>query len=683
MLKGTVIILLALAAFAPWGLWLQRHYASFEVDQHEAQALFAVPQECRPEPGERLIYLSGLLLIPALIFVFSRMIVRLRFPQRLRFVWMESIGLCLLAGGLMWFATFATSGDKDDAGNGHYHIRFNFFREHPATLVFVPLLMVAGIKYMPRRALAAKWYWSLVGAVVLVPWAASVFSDRWFYAGQWHFNAVFDSVVRVYLGKTLLVDSTSQYGLYAWFLAPLFRCIGLTVVKFTFVIGLLSAGSFFMIGVFLWRQVNHPLLAALGLIATMFDAWMLFLTVEGPHRGAYLDLYFQYVPLRLLFPAILLGLGACWLNAPTRALGRLIWALLACGLLWNLDSGAPAFVAWALTLLYIESEPNRSCGRLCRLSKEFLTACSALTAVCTVHALSCFWAAGAWPDYLLLFRSQYIFYAHGFAMLPMPWPGTWMAVIAIYLSGVTFAALAHARGGGDSRTRAAFLLSVLGLMLFSYYQGRSHRAVLILAWWPIFPLMTLLVDSLFEYLSALRWRMLPAGLIACIPTAILIGSVASFFENLAMVGDYAGRQLGCAVYSEPVSFDNDASVIGAFSDASKPMWIISSREAALHLTTRRTELSPCSFNELLLMADYPTLASNLEKQSDACIWIDRVYFEAALPHHQGVRFVADLLARSFEPFAIGEHGWLFRRRKTSNPSKTASVALKERSRATP
>ncbi len=99
---------------------------------------------------------------------------------------------------------------------------------------------------------------------------------------------MFDSVVRVYLGKTLLVDSTSQYGLYAWFLAPLFRCIGLSVAKFTFVMGLLSAVSFFMIGVFLWRLMSHLLLAVGGLIATLFNGWMLFLTVEGPHRGAIL-----------------------------------------------------------------------------------------------------------------------------------------------------------------------------------------------------------------------------------------------------------------------------------------------------------------------------------------------------------------------------------------------------------
>ena len=489
MLRGALIILIALAAFAPLGIWLQRHYANFEANPKEARAIFAVPQECRPEPGERLIYLSGMVCITACIFILSRLSAYLSVPVRLRSSWIEGIGLCTLAGGLVCFAAFATKGDKDDAGNGHYHVRFNYFREHPAALVFVPMAMALGIRFGSRKAPAGRWFWPLLAIVALVPWVASVFGDRWYYASQWHFNAVFDSLVRVHLGKSLLVDSTCQYGLYAWFLAPVFRCIGLSVAKFTFIMGFLTAGSFCMIGVFLWRQVNHPLMAVAGLIATLFNGWMLFLTVEGPHRGAYLDLYFQYVPLRLLIPAILLGLAGCWLHAATRALSLLIWVLLACGLLWNLDSGAPAFVAWVLTLLYIESERDRPRGRILRLVKQFSTAVAAVAGTFAVHALSSHWSAGEWPHYTLLFRSQYIFYAHGFAMLPMPWPGTWMVVIAVYLIGLTLAGLAHAQGSCSSRARAVFLLSVLGLMLFSYYQGRSHRAVLILAWWPMFPLL--------------------------------------------------------------------------------------------------------------------------------------------------------------------------------------------------
>jgi len=656
-----------------WRSFHRWRFGSVETGQHPAaiqpkrRPFFAVPEECRPEPGERLIYLSGLVLIPAGIFLLSRLACRSsRFHPR-RFLWFEAGAVCLLAAGLVWFAVYATSGDKDDAGQGYFHARFNCFREHPFALISVPICLGLAARFLPRRETGARWYWLLIGSIVLAPWAAAIFSDQWFYAGKWHFNAVFDSLVRVNLGATLLVDSTCQYGLYAWFLGPVFRCIGLSVVKFTAVMGLLSAGSYLMIGLFLKRQTGHPLVAAVGLIATLFNGWMLFLTVEGPHRGSYLDLYFQYVPLRLLIPASLLGLAGCWLARPTRTLSRLIWGLLACGLLWNLDSGAPAFAAWALTLLYIETEPNRLRGRFLRLLEEFATGATAVVSILAIYAVASYWSTGAWPDYRLLFRSQYIFYAHGFAMLPMPWPGTWMLVIATYLAGLTYAALAHARGLASTRGRATFLISVLGLMLFSYYQGRSHRAVLILAWWPAFPLLTLLLDELIEQLDGLRRRTLPLALVACLPAAILLGSAASFFEHLSMVGDYARRQLGAIAYPGPDSLARDAAILRSIPEAAEPLWIISSRESLLHLAARRRQLAPCSFNELLLMADYPKLAEKLRANPGVCIWIDRIDLEMAVAQHQGVRFVADLLAQSYEPVAIGEHGWLFRRRSTACP----------------
>ena len=701
MLKGALIILVALAAFAPLGFWLQRHYDHSRADPNETAKIFAVPQECRPEPGERLIYVSGIVIVPACIFLLAILITRFSHPLRSRSDWLKGVGLCLLTGGLVWFCTFATSGDKDDAGHGHYHVRFNFLREHPAARVLVPLLVALVIRTArrdksPLRSnqpleisdatilherwrLSAGWFWPLAITVSLVPWAGSVFSDQWYYASKWHFNAVFDSVVRVYLGKTLLVDSTCQYGQYAWFLAPLFRCIGLSVAKFTAVMGLLTAGSFLMIGLFLWRQVNRPLLAIAGLIATLFNGWMLFLTVEGPHRGAYLDLYFQYVPLRLLIPASVLGLTSCWLQKPTQLLSRLIWGLVGCGLLWNLDSGAPAFLAWVLTLFFTESESGRPNGRIARCAGQCAEGIVAVAGVFAIHALCSHWSASAWPNYALLFRSQLIFYAHGFAMLPMPWPGTWMLVIAVYLVGLTFAGMAHASGTSNPRARAIFLVSVLGLLLFSYYQGRSHRAVLILAWWPMFPLLTLLFDALLDQIGELSWRKLPLGLIACLPAAILTGSVASFFENLSMVGDYAGRQLGSVIHPGPISFELDAAIVRSIPRAGEPLWIISSRESILHLASRRPEIAPCSFNELLLMADYPTLAKKLEANPGACIWLDKSELEFGVSQHQGVRFVAELLARYYEPIAVGEGGWLFRRLIPNRADQDATIAIRERS----
>jgi hypothetical protein len=680
MLKGAAIVLLAVGAFTPLAWWIQHHFAGVVSDPSVAASLFAVPQECRPEPAERLIYLSSLIFLPLCIFGVSHYRPGLVLPEWCESRWLRWPMAFTLVGGLICLGAIAASGDKDDLGHGYYHIRFQFFREHPLFLALLPLLTLGVGRAKPPSAQSSRWFWPLLLTICLAPLLGSVFSSHWAYAGQWHFNAVFDSSVRLSLGKTLLVDSTSQYGLYAWFLRPLFRCLGLSVVKFTLVMGLLAAGSYFSIGVFLERVVRRPVLAAIGIVATLFNGWMLFLTVEGPHRGSYFDLYFQYVPLRLVFPALMLGLASEWLRRPTRVLSCAIWMLLACGLLWNLDSGAPAVAAWALLQLYVETESGRSAGRVCRLVQQAAIGLVAIAGILATHAVSTYVSAKVWPDYSLLFRSQAIFYAHGFGMMPMPWPGTWMVVIAVYLAGLAYAASAHAGGWGDIRARALFLVSILGLLLFSYYQGRSHRAVLILAWWPAFPALTLLLDAHFDYVIELAARIDPLRLIGLVPAAILIGSVGSYFESLPAVGTNSGNQLAGVLHAQPVPYDRDADILRRQTDRHDSLWIISPRESVLHLATQRPEAARCSFNELLLMTDFPPLVSQLTSATNAEIWIDKAELEAALPVHQGMQLVAGLLASSYEPVAASERGWLFRRRLENRLPKLATTG---RSRAGP
>ena len=75
-------------------------------------------------------------------------------------------------------------------------------------------------------------------------------------SGKWHFNAVFDSLVRVHLGKTLLVDSAAQYGLYAWFLSGSMDRTVRREIHCTD--GFVGGKLYAMIRLFLKRQTNRP-----------------------------------------------------------------------------------------------------------------------------------------------------------------------------------------------------------------------------------------------------------------------------------------------------------------------------------------------------------------------------------------------------------------------------------------
>jgi hypothetical protein len=66
-----------------------------------------------------------------------------------------------------------------------------------------------------------------------------------FSFGTWnvHFDAVIYTVSQVVMGKTLLADLPSQYGLFPEFIAPLFRLIELSTLSFTAVCAAMQVAS--------------------------------------------------------------------------------------------------------------------------------------------------------------------------------------------------------------------------------------------------------------------------------------------------------------------------------------------------------------------------------------------------------------------------------------------------------
>src|SRR5262249_45929703 len=138
------------------------------------------------------------------------------------------------------------------AENHFFHLHRSLFFEHPlATLpLYLGSVAALGFRFGERRAV--KWLaHGLAFALVAVVALACLFDEHNDYSSNWHFTAVFSSVVQVHFGKALLINAQGQYGLYAHFLQPLFALVGLSVLKFTLVMGLLLAASYVALWVFL------------------------------------------------------------------------------------------------------------------------------------------------------------------------------------------------------------------------------------------------------------------------------------------------------------------------------------------------------------------------------------------------------------------------------------------------
>jgi hypothetical protein len=84
------------------------------------------------------------------------------------------------------------------------------------------------------------------------------------WENKYDFNPIYYTIGQVYAGSPMLVDGfTSTYGLYAHFLAPICRIIGLNVSNLTAVMSLLIVLTFALTLVAMLRMVKSKLLIML------------------------------------------------------------------------------------------------------------------------------------------------------------------------------------------------------------------------------------------------------------------------------------------------------------------------------------------------------------------------------------------------------------------------------------
>ncbi len=241
----------------------------------------------------------------------------------------------------------------------NYHLRLNEFYRHPTPSIYAIAITAALLAWGRREGRGVRTF-THAAALILILLMASlrIFGEKCPYVWirspfGWgdHFSAVYHPTVQAALGRTILVDQASQYGLFPHFLAPIFALIGPGVLGFTLVMAALVAIVLAMIWAFLARGVGNRVVALIGLLAVIGNGSFILIEMK--------DVYFQYLPIRMVFPAASLWLCGRFLDAPSRGKYWATMIVLASGMLWNLDAGLPAMASWLGVLGYREwGEPG-------------------------------------------------------------------------------------------------------------------------------------------------------------------------------------------------------------------------------------------------------------------------------------------------------------------------------------
>src|SRR6516225_8395883 len=441
----------------------------------------------------------------------------------------------------------------------------------------------------------------LVAAIFL----GSILDEKELYVGHPHFMVVFNPVVQVLQGKALLINAVSQYGLYPDFLRPVFALSGLSVLKFTALIGLLTALSFAALWLVLKKAIHHRAIAVIGFLALVGNTWLN--RLPDPARESLVDLYYQYFPIRFLFPALAVLLAWKYFQCPSRWLYWFLTVLLATGILWNFDAGVPSFLAWVSALCYAALFESGLKNKVRTIACHGAAAGGALLAVLGAYAGQGFLRFGELPHFQEFWHYQMLFYVSGFYMLPMPFPATWVVVVLVYLSGLAYAAHALSEKKNTPRAHLVFLLSILGAGLFSNNKRRSHPQVLAVCWWPCFPLLAIFLDENLAILghgsSGVErepWTESPHAprptlhdpstlhepfhwISALLLVLVLAGSSCNILAQSRLAGHWIRQHLRLARSAAPSPEDEDVSLLKKVIPAGQEVLVLSPREGLMHL----------------------------------------------------------------------------------------------------
>jgi len=309
-----------------------------------------------------------------------------------------------------------------------------------------------------------------------------------------NFGVVLYPIVQTVFGKAILMDLNSQYGLYPQFLEPIFRITGLSILSVTSVLAFLLFISLLMTGLALWNVVRNKVLAVAGFAAFLFFHFL------SASLWPY-ELYFQYYPIRTLFPAISLFAASYYFRYSSLKLYSAILFILSAGILWNLDVGTVAFLSFAGTDICAQLSRRRlTCSERIRLlSIRGFQALSILVATFSVYAFYLKLRYHMWPDFSRLFL-PHGYFLRQYSLLTLN--KSWILAALLYVFCLVYSIREILRRKTEYFNSMVLFLTLLGIGLFSYHANQYFDQVFSACGYPALLLLIVLTDRWLSYLKS-------------------------------------------------------------------------------------------------------------------------------------------------------------------------------------
>ncbi|HEY5955950.1 MAG TPA: hypothetical protein VIV60_05330 [Polyangiaceae bacterium] len=454
-----------------------------------------------PEPLEQLQYAVsvglGLLLLALFAVFFGRL---LGPPPSLiaRRPWLGEIPAWIL-GGLTLIAVFLLS--KRDAA---LYLGHSMLVKYPLAhwCCVLPVSYLFYVRGTGRRSATSVrvLLWAYAVLVVTVALANALLATS-SPPPSFHFNPVVYPIAMMRNGAGLTRGILSLYGLYPTYVAPLVGLLGRGILSVYVVFGLLLGVTSIALIYTSSRVIRNPCLRLCVAIALPYEFYL----TRTPMVA---EPYYQYFPIRMLFPSLLLATLAWTVRTSRRDTMPLAVAsgVAVTGLLWNLDSGAACVLSlgaylgirWLFGLLFRDKMSLRHLATVTGelISPLLVGGIPAVALFCCVYWLQ----AKSWPDIKGAIAATKLLAAVGYSFIPLPngmgFVHVW--ILALGVCGFYGYGLFLRRSGRMAAFQVA--VAVMGLGALVYHMGRSHPATLMGPLWLLPLVIGLVAERVWENL---------------------------------------------------------------------------------------------------------------------------------------------------------------------------------------
>ncbi len=486
----------------------------------DAQRLLIEPGGSRPEPMEAMLFRVGVVVIVLGLLgfysLFSSMQAIKDIARKPLFLIISLIPVALLVF-MVWMDFTAQNPFVKDGGDmiqnsrdyvGHTNFDFyfdGFFLGNYLmlyTFILVPALACLFFFGMKKfnwednkmfNTITTVIGYLVVGGTIIACVAMSIFYFPYAYENKYDFNAVYYSMTQVNAGLPILVNGfKTTYGLYPHFLNLIFSITGLSVLKFSMAMGILIGLAFTFNFYSLKQYVSNKVILFLGVLTVIFFPFLNF------KFGQNFDCNFAFYPIRYIIPSTLILLSTLYFKNRSQLLYWGTTVVQAFLVLWNPEIGLVCYLSWLAVNTYNDFYTPENKIAVKKILIHWGAGFAILIGAFYLYKLLILAAYGVAPDFSLLFSTIAVFAKVGSSLLPMTLVHPWNMVALVIMLGMTYAISKWYKKEITPKASMVFLLSVLSVGFFVYFEGRSHNWQLAQSSCMSLILLTILGDELWS-----------------------------------------------------------------------------------------------------------------------------------------------------------------------------------------